>query len=342
MSTPLGAPGGAGGVVDVRQALRPHAALRPLARARAASASAIRSIHSVSGRDSGSPSASHDCDSSSRAPLSSSVYARRSAGWVGSSGTYAAPAFMIAEEAPPSAPALRSMHSATRSSGPTPSARRWCASRLARRVQLRVRQRRRLRRPRPRRPACGPPAARRARGCTASAGYAASVRFHSSTTRARSRSGQEREPVHAPVLVRHHLLQHPPQVVHVALHRGPVEERRGVRQSAHDAVRPPRAARATGRTWPVACAVDRTPPTARPGSSSRAPRRVLPREQHLEERVVRDAARGVHPLHHLLEGDVLVVLRLQRPLLHPPQQLRHRRRVRTGPRAAPACSRRSR
>ena len=34
----------------------------------------------------------------------------------------------------------------------------------------------------PRRPACAPPAPRTARGCTASAGYSASVRFHSSST----------------------------------------------------------------------------------------------------------------------------------------------------------------
>ena len=42
---------------------------------------------------------------------------------------------------------------------------------------------------------------------------------------------------------------------------------------------------------------------------------------------VRQAARRLHPLHHLLEGDVLVLLRLQRPRLHPPQQLRHRGRA---------------
>ena len=38
---------------------------------------------------------------------------------------------------------------------------------------------------------------------------------------------------------------------------------------------------------------------------------------------VRQAARRLQQLHHLLEGDVLVVLRPERPLLHPLQQLRH-------------------
>ena len=39
---------------------------------------------------------------------------------------------------------------------------------------------------------------------------------------------------------------------------------------------------------------------------------ALPRESGLEERAVRQAARRLHQLHHLFEGNVLVLLRLQR------------------------------
>ncbi|CAA9358990.1 MAG: hypothetical protein AVDCRST_MAG68-4250 [uncultured Gemmatimonadetes bacterium] len=69
--------------------------------------------------------------SSTAGALSSSMKRSRSAGYAGSSGTYAPPALSTASSATIiSRP--RSTQIATRASGPTPSARRWRASRLAR------------------------------------------------------------------------------------------------------------------------------------------------------------------------------------------------------------------
>src|SRR5450830_962597 len=61
---------------------------------------------------------------------SSSTYAKRSNGYDGSSGTYAAPAFRIPNN-PVIIEKLRSTHSTTRSSGRTPSEIRECAILLA-------------------------------------------------------------------------------------------------------------------------------------------------------------------------------------------------------------------
>ena len=165
-----------------------------------------------------------------------------------------------------------------------------------------------------------------------SPGYAASVAFHASTTGARSSAGRSASRSTRPVVVRDHLLQHAPQVAQrsappsprsksavayvTRAHDAPV--RLAQRQRQVELRRRPRVVqRVHGRRAPS------------PGSCQPARRRrVLPGEHHLEERAVRQAAHGLHQLHHLLEGDVLVLLRLQRPLLHPRQQLRHRGRAR--------------
>ncbi|MNV27121.1 hypothetical protein D3C71_1182590 [compost metagenome] len=77
------------------------------------------------------PSGSEFCASTSAIPLSCTMYARRSAGYSGSSGTYAPPAFRIASS-PTTISKPRSSARPTRVSVPTPSAIRRCASRLAR------------------------------------------------------------------------------------------------------------------------------------------------------------------------------------------------------------------
>ena len=50
-------------------------------------------------------------------------------------------------------------------------------------------------------------------------------------------------------------------------------------------------------------------------------RRALERKQHLEERSMAEATLGVQLLDHLLEREVLVRVRVQSRLPHPPQQL---------------------
>ncbi|CAJ9174119.1 Uncharacterised protein [Burkholderia pseudomallei] len=54
-------------------------------------------------------------------------------------------------------------------------------------------------------------------------------------------------------------------------------------------------------------------------------RHVLPDEHHLEQRRMRGAARRLHPLHHLIERQVLMRLRRQHLRLRPLQQFAHRR-----------------
>ena len=71
------------------------------------------------------------CTSTSGTALSSSMYASRSAGRPGSSGTYAPPAFSTARSET-TISRLRSISTPTRTSGPTPRPRRWWARRLAR------------------------------------------------------------------------------------------------------------------------------------------------------------------------------------------------------------------
>ena len=75
-----------------------------------------------------------------------------------------------------------------------------------------------------------------------------------------------------------------------------IEQRRGVLQLADDAVPAPRRGSASGRTWRVSRGRDSGAGDGRsPGSSRPLARRVLPGEHHLEERAVRQAARAAAP-----------------------------------------------
>ena len=53
--------------------------------------------------------------------------------------------------------------------------------------------------------------------------------------------------------------------------------------------------------------------------------RVVEAENHLEERVITQAAFWLERFHHFLEGQVLVLIGVQRHLAHPCQQLSERR-----------------
>ena len=95
-------------------------------------------------------------------------------------------------------PARAPRRSPTRTSGPTPSARQVVRQPVGARVQLRVGERLALEDHAPPRPASAPPAPRTARGCTAPRVRPPSVRFHSSSTRARSAAGSTSSSPSAP------------------------------------------------------------------------------------------------------------------------------------------------
>ncbi len=119
----LGPAGRARGVDHVGQVCRapPPAAGSP-ARADLASRS-IRSRHTAPARPwTGSNPSRLACVSSTDAPQSSSMNASRCAGYAGSSGTYAPPAFSVPSN-PTSIAGVRSTHSPTSTPGPTPSPR---------------------------------------------------------------------------------------------------------------------------------------------------------------------------------------------------------------------------
>ena len=125
--------------------------------------------------------------SSTATPESSSMYASRSAGRPASSGTYAPPAFSTARRET-TISRLRSISTPTRTSGPTPSPRRWWARRLARAFSSAY-----VRDASSKTTATSPgvraTCASNNSWTQAPAGTSASVRFHSSTTMRRSASG---------------------------------------------------------------------------------------------------------------------------------------------------------
>ncbi len=140
------------------------------------------------------------------------------------------------------------------------------------------------------------------------------------------RRGEQREAIHRLLLVGDHRLQHHAEVAEVALDGGLLKERGRVRHATDDA---------PARLLHLQRQVELRGDVRRAAHAAEAQARelqaalgvVLPGEHHLEERAVRHAAGRLHQVHHLLERDVLVVLRTQRTLLHPPEQLGNRRRA---------------
>jgi hypothetical protein len=94
-------------------------------------ASSSRSSSTVRAACAGSRSASRASVTTTATAVSPSMKASRCAGYAGSSGTYAPPAFSTASVATISS-GERSRQSAARVPGSTPARRRWRASRFAR------------------------------------------------------------------------------------------------------------------------------------------------------------------------------------------------------------------
>jgi hypothetical protein len=116
----------------------------------------------------------------------------------------------------------------------------------------------------------------------------------------------------------HHGLQQRHQVQRVALHRRRVVQRGRVLDHAADAVAGLAQVQRQVELGKVVLQRQRLQLQA--GQGQRAGSVVVPREHGLEQRAVRQAARRLQQVHHLLERQVLVVLRGQRLGLDPLQQ----------------------
>ncbi|CAJ4437182.1 Uncharacterised protein [Burkholderia pseudomallei] len=120
-----------------------------------------------------------------------------------------------------------------------------------------------------------------------------------------------------------HAFQQTAPIGHVTPHRRFVEQRARVIQVADDVV-----ARLLQRQrqFELRRLQRRLHGADRQPRYRQFPRRhVLPDEHHLEQRRMRGAARRLHPLHHLIERQVLMRLRRQHLRLRPLQQFAHRR-----------------
>ena len=169
--------------------------------------------------------------------------ASRSAGYAGSSGTYAPPAFRTASSATTSS-SERSRQTPTRASGPTPQRRAAGAPAVRARVQLAYvsaralgRDRHRVRRPRRLR-------LEQLVEARSASDTLAAVSFHASSTCARSAVVEQRQRAEPHVRVRRDLLQQRAKVPQHPLDRRRVEEVGAVVQRRQQALaRSPRATR---------------------------------------------------------------------------------------------------
>ncbi|CAJ4548995.1 Uncharacterised protein [Burkholderia pseudomallei] len=120
-----------------------------------------------------------------------------------------------------------------------------------------------------------------------------------------------------------HCVELPEPVAEIALDRRSIEQRRRIGQRTRDIV----LMLADGKRQLERRHRQRIAPCAQtqPRNLQAAFVRVLPDEHHLEQRRMRGAARRLHPLHHLIERQVLMRLRRQHLRLRPLQQLAHRR-----------------
>ena len=135
---------------------------------------------------------------------------------------------------------------------------------------------------------------------------------------------QQRQTVHRLVGSRHHSAQHLLQITRVTLHRHRVEQRRRVLDHAFDTAG--RRLRQTEGQIEFRYRMRHAHRTRMQiGESQIARFVVLPCEHGLEDRCVRQTARRVHHFHHLLERQLLVLLRRQHALLHLVDQRRDRR-----------------
>ena len=245
-----------------------------------------------------------------------------------------------AQHARPPSPAPRSRHSPTRTSGPTPQPREVVRQLVRARVQLARRSALAPRRPPPPRPACAPPAPRRARGCSRSRRvrgrrrvprlqHLRALRLAAAAAARESRA--LRRPRRPAPAARSQVPEHP-------LDRARVEQVACAYSSA--AAQAPRVLRqraASGRTWRVsASAPTRSAPQPRQRQAPPSARSAATNITWKSGVWLRLALR-LQLLHQLLERHVLVRVRAQRRLPHPPQQLAEARVAREIACAAPAC-----
>ena len=321
----------------------PHRSAGSLRGLRARCASAVR----VHARRRGAPSArkrrraATPASPAPRAPESASMNARRSARIRRVQRHVRAAGLERRQHGDDASPARAPGTSPTRTSGPTPSAGRWCASRLARASSsavgersVAVHQRDGVRRARRLR-------LRTARGCTRSAGRrrpcgstppAPARRSGVVQQLQRGQAARPRPPPPAPA-----------RAPGAPAIRSMVRALEQVRAYSS----PPRSPSAPLARPSVRSnlAVPAPPPTARgdgqPGEAGR--RRRPPRrpsvqgEHHLEERRVAQAALRLQLRHQLLERHVLVLVRAQRHVRARGAAPRGRPGRRPGPSAAPAC-----
>lgn len=137
---------------------------------------------------------------------------------------------------------------------------------------------------------------------------------------------QHRQCIDALRVVRDHPFQQTPQVAGEALDRRALEQRARVFETAVDRIaalaQRQRQIELRDRARRV---VERL--RAQPFEPHLAARRVLPREHRLKHRAMRETARRLHPLDHMLERNVLMLLRGERARLHAREQLGHGRRA---------------
>ncbi|BCN02236.1 hypothetical protein RPSA_47720 (plasmid) [Ralstonia solanacearum] len=130
---------------------------------------------------------------------------------------------------------------------------------------------------------------------------------------------QQTDPAHLLAVVLHHRRQQPLQVAQVAFDRFPIEQRRRVIQRAREAFR---CFPQFQRQVELGCGLTGVHALDRQTLQFQAQSYrfgVQPRQCSLEHRAVRQAAHRPHPLHYLLEWQVLVGLGFQHLRLHSAQ-----------------------
>src|ERR1051326_5641964 len=135
---------------------------------------------------------------------------------------------------------------------------------------------------------------------------------------------QQRQPIHHLAIPAHHPFQQPPKISDIPLHRRSLVQRRRVLDCSHDPI-----PHLLQRQTYVVLRCHLRSRTYWPHLQSRqlqlCLRRVLPGEHHLEQRTVRQTPHRLRQFHHLLEWNILILLRRHRLPLHALQLFSHRR-----------------
>ncbi len=228
----------------------------------------------------------------------------------------------------------------TRTSGPTPSARRCCAQQVGARVELAVGESPRRRIRRPTRRDGGPPAPRTAGGCSDRAGNSSVVAFQSASNCVPLARGKQRQ-------LADRARPDRPRCPRAAAGSGPPSARSSPRRTDRSRTSrlpvslPPSSVRNMARSnFAVPRRIALDPLHVEAGHRPPPGRRVVQRERRLEQRIARQVALRRQLLHQLLEGQVLMGVGVERPVAHAAPGIAGTWDCPTGRRAARACSRR--